>query len=71
MAVQFIKRARKGKPISCYVYAYRGGLRIMTHVGARRPALDAAASRRLAEALALREAPVPSDQFRSVAAPGA
>lgn len=38
----------------------------MKHVGARRPALDSAASRKLAEALAARETPTRCDKFRSV-----
>jgi integrase len=66
MALQFIKSRRRGKPTTWYVYAYKGGPQIMKHVGPRRPALDAAASRKLTEALAAREAPTPSDKFRSV-----
>lgn len=66
MALQFIKSARRGKPVTWYVYAYKGGPLVMKHAGPRRPTLDAAASRRLAEALAARETPVPSDKFRSV-----
>lgn len=66
MAIQFIKSARRGKPVAWYVYAYKGGPLIMKYVGPRKPALNSAASRKLAEALATREAPIPSDKFRSV-----
>ena len=66
MAVQFIPRTRLGKPKTWYVYAYKGGPQIMKHVGPRRPTLNAAASRKLADALTARESPPPSDKFRAV-----
>lgn len=66
MAPQFIKSARCGKPTTWYVYAYKGGPRIMKHVGPRRPSLDATASRKLSEALAAKEAPPPAGKFMSV-----
>ena len=67
MALQYIwdrKRAR------CYVYAYKGGPRIMVYEGLRRsprfkPALDAAASAKLADALAKRES-LDASKFRSI-----
>lgn len=66
MAPQFIKSARRGKPTTWYVYAYKGGPRIMKHVGPRRPSLDATASRKLSEALFAKETPPPSGKFMSV-----
>ncbi len=66
MAVQFIRSARRGKPVTWYVYAYKGGPLIMKHAGPRKPALNAEASRRLAEALTARDAPSPSNEFRTV-----
>ena len=66
MAVQFIPITRRGKPKTWYVYAYKGGPQIMKHVGPRRPTLNAAASRKLADALSAREAPPPSDKFRAL-----
>lgn len=66
MAIQFIKSARRGKPVTWYVYAYKGGPLIMKHVGSRRPALDSTASRKLSEALTAKELPIPSDKFRGV-----
>jgi integrase len=66
MAVQFIRSARRGKPATWYVYAYKGGPRIMTHVGPRRPSLDATASRKLSEALAAKEAPPAQSDFMAI-----
>lgn len=54
MAVQYIWNRDR---TVCYVYAYKGGPKIMTHKGTRRPQLTAEASRKLAEALEKRNAP--------------
>lgn len=52
MAIQFIKSARPGKPISWRVYAYKGGPRIMTAVQPTKPKLTPDAYALLAQALA-------------------
>lgn len=39
MAIQFIRSARPGKPITWYVYAWKGGPLILKHVGPRKPVL--------------------------------
>ncbi|APZ99967.1 hypothetical protein BWQ93_16865 [Sphingopyxis sp. QXT-31] len=69
MAVQFIKSARRGKPTTWYVYAYKGGPCIMKHVGPRRLSLDATASRKLSDALVAKDAPSASGKFMSVTRP--
>lgn len=53
MALQYIWDRKRTR---CYVYAYKGGPRIMVHEGSRKPKLDAAASDKLAQALRDREA---------------
>ncbi|MDZ7894213.1 MAG: hypothetical protein U5M50_04145 [Sphingobium sp.] len=50
MAVQFIKSARKGKPISWYVYAYKGGPLILKAQQPTRPKLTARDWAKVAEA---------------------
>ncbi|WP_203309808.1 tyrosine-type recombinase/integrase [Sphingomonas beigongshangi] len=62
MAVQYIRDRTKRK---WFVYAYKGGPRIMTHEGPRKPNLTAEASRKLAEALAAKDAP-DATRFRAV-----
>jgi integrase len=59
MAVQFIKSARPGKPISWRVYAFKGGPRIMTAVQPTKPKLTAEAYALLAEALKAARSPDP------------
>lgn len=66
MTIQFIASRRPGKPVTWFVYAYKGGPRIMKHVGPRKPKLDAEASKLLAEALAAKEVPPHIGQFRLV-----
>jgi integrase len=39
LSVQFIKSARAGKPITWYVYAFKGGPLICKHVGPKKPKL--------------------------------
>lgn len=39
MSVQFIKSSRAGKPITWYVYAFKGGPLILKHVGPKKPKL--------------------------------
>ena len=52
MSVQFIASRRKGKPVTWYVYAWRGGPMIMKHVGPRKPTLGAAEHAKIAQAMA-------------------
>lgn len=59
MAIQFIKSARPGKPISWRVYAYKGGPRILIAVQPKKPKLTPEAFALLAEALAGRNCPDP------------
>jgi len=47
--LHFQKDARPGKPIVWYVYAYRGGPRIMRHEGPAKPVLDRATVAKLLE----------------------
>lgn len=60
MAIQFIKSARPGKPISWRVYAYKGGPRIMVAVQPKKPKLTPEAYALLAEALADANRPDPA-----------
>jgi integrase len=62
MAIQFIRNRQK---TVYYVYAWKGGPLLMKHEGPRKPNLTAEASRRLADALASKEAPDAS-RFRSI-----
>lgn len=62
MAIQFIRDRTRTK---WYVYAWKGGPLIMRHEGSRKPTLNAEASRKLAEALASKDAP-DATRFRSV-----
>ncbi len=52
MSIQFIASRRKGKPVTWYVYAWRGGPLIMKHVGPRKPTLGAAEHAKIAQAMA-------------------
>lgn len=52
MSIQFIKSARRGKPVTWYVYAWRGGPLILKHVGPRKPKLQAEHHAAIATALA-------------------
>jgi integrase len=60
LSVQFIKSARRGKPITWYVYAYRGGPLVMKHVGPKKPKLDAAAHDKIAAAIKEANGPNPA-----------
>lgn len=62
MAIQYIRNRQK---TVWYVYAWKGGPLLMKHEGARKPNLTAEATRRLAEAMASKDAPDTS-RFRSV-----
>lgn len=62
MAIQFIRNRQK---TVWYVYAWKGGPLLMKHEGPRKPNLTAEASRRLADALASKDAP-DATRFRSV-----
>lgn len=50
--IQFIKSARPGKPVAWYVYAWKGGPRIMTATGPKKPALTLEAIAAYHEAMA-------------------
>jgi integrase len=52
MSVQFIASRRPGKPVTWYVYAFRGGPMIMKHVGPRKPRLGPSEHAAVAAALA-------------------
>lgn len=65
MSVQFIKSARRGKPITWYVYAFKGGSLILKHIGPKRPKLSASHWRQIEEAIEQRNAP-PSDCLRAL-----
>ncbi|WP_447727242.1 tyrosine-type recombinase/integrase [Sphingomonas koreensis] len=49
MSVQFIKSARKGKPVTWYIYAWRGGPRVRTVVSPRKPTLTPADHARIGQ----------------------
>lgn len=65
MSIQFIKSARPGKPVTWFVYAFKGGPRIRKHVGPRKPVLTAADHAAVAKALAEANARE-TDKFESV-----
>jgi integrase len=48
--LHFVRAAKPGKPVRWYVYAWRGGPRIMAATGPIKPKLDAAALEKLAAA---------------------
>lgn len=58
MAIQFIKSARRGKPITWYVYAYKGGPLVMKATQPKKPLLTAEAHARIADAI--RDANIPN-----------
>jgi len=60
MAVQFIKSARRGKPITWYVYAFKGGPLVMKKVQPKKPILSSEAHGRIAEAIKASNAPNPA-----------
>lgn len=51
MSVQFIKSARKGKPVTWYIYAFRGGPLIRKVVSPRKPSLTKADHQAIAAAI--------------------
>lgn len=59
MAIQFIKRARQGKPIVWYVYAFKGGPLVMKAVQPKKPFLTAEAHAMIAEAINASNSPDP------------
>jgi integrase len=59
VAIQFIKSARPGKPVTWYVYAYKGGPLVMKSVQPKKPALSAEAHARIAEAIQAVNSPDP------------
>jgi len=61
MAIQFIKSARRGKPITWYVYAFKGGPLVMKAVQPKKPFLTAEAHGKIAEAI--REANCPDPKL--------
>ena len=65
MTVQFIASRRPGKPVTWYVYAWRGGPLILKHVGPRKPALGAKEHAAIAAAMADARA-IPPDTFRAL-----
>jgi integrase len=59
MAIQFIKSARPGKPITWYVYAFKGGPLVMKAVQPKKPFLTAEAHAKVAEAIQAANCPDP------------
>lgn len=59
MAIQFIKSARPGKPITWYVYAFKGGPLVMKATQPKKPTLTAEAHAKIAEAIQAANCPDP------------
>jgi integrase len=59
VSIQFIKSARPGKPITWYVYAFKGGPLVMKAVQPKKPSLTAEAHARIAEAILIANSPDP------------
>lgn len=59
MAIQFIKSARPGKPITWYVYAFKGGPFVMKAVQPKKQLLTAEAHAKVAEAFQAANCPDP------------
>lgn len=59
MAIQFIKSARPGKPITWYVYAFKGGPLVMKATQPKKPTLTAEAHAKIAEAIQSANCPDP------------
>lgn len=59
MAIQFIKSARPGKPITWYVYAFKGGPLVMKATQPKKPTLTAEAHAKIAEAIQTANCPDP------------
>ena len=57
MSVQFIKSARRGKPVVYYVYAFKGGPLILKHVGPKKPKLKPEHHAAIAAAALAKNAP--------------
>lgn len=55
-SVQYIKSDREGKPITWYVYAFKGGPLVLKHIGPKKPRLTADQWRFVAEAQERRNA---------------
>lgn len=59
MAIQFIKSARAGKPVTWYVYAFKNGPLVMKAVQSKKPFLTAEAHAKVAEAILAANNPDP------------
>ncbi|MGE0773949.1 MAG: tyrosine-type recombinase/integrase [Sphingomonadaceae bacterium] len=59
MAIQFIKSARPGKPITWYVYAFKNGPLVMKAIQPKKPFLTAEAHDKIAEAIQAANSPDP------------
>jgi integrase len=59
LAIQFIKSARPGKPITWYVYAFKGGPLVMKATQPKKPTLTAEAHAKIAEAIQTVNCPDP------------
>jgi integrase len=60
VALQFIKSARPGKPITWYVYAFKGGPLVMKAIQSKKPTLTAAAYAKIANAIQAVHSPDPT-----------
>ena len=60
MAIQFIRSARAGKPVTWYVYAFKGGPLVMRVTQQRKPLLSAEAHAKIAEAIKAANCPDPA-----------
>lgn len=60
MAIQFIKSARPGKPITWYVYAFKNGPLVMKAVQPKKPSLTAEAHAKVADAIQAANSPDPT-----------
>lgn len=57
MAIQFIRSARRGKPITWYVYAFKGGPLVIKATQPKKPVLTSEAHAKIAEAITSANAP--------------
>lgn len=60
MSVQFIKSARRGKPVTWYVYAFKGGPLVMKVIQPKKPSLTPDAHARIAAAHQSANSPDPT-----------
>lgn len=66
MSIQFIKSARPGKPITWYVYAYKGGPLVLKAVQPKKPKLTADAHAKVAEAIGSANKPDPKTLLSAI-----